>query len=61
LGIELFDNTKYPPGPLIVLSAASFFVFSMLFAPERGIVSNAYAELQLTRRIAREQLLRALY
>ena len=61
LGVELFDNTKYPPGPLIVLSAATFFVFSMLFAPKRGILSNAYVELQLTRRIAREHLLRALY
>lgn len=60
-GIELFDTMKYPPGPLIVLSASSFFLFSMLFAPERGILANAYAELQLTRRIAREHLLRALY
>jgi manganese/zinc/iron transport system permease protein len=60
-GTELFDSTKYPPGPLIVLSAASFFVFSMLFAPKRGIVANAYAELQLSQRIAREHLLRALY
>jgi len=60
-GVELFDNTKYPPGPLIVLSAAAFFLFSMLFAPENGVVANAYAELQLTRRIAREHLLRALY
>jgi manganese/zinc/iron transport system permease protein len=61
LGVEIFDNTKYPPGPLIVLSAASFFLFSMLFAPERGVIANAYAELQLARRIAREHLLRALY
>jgi manganese/zinc/iron transport system permease protein len=60
-GVELFDTTKYPPGPLIVLSGAAFFLFSMLFAPERGVVANAYAELQLTRRIAREHLLRALY
>jgi manganese/zinc/iron transport system permease protein len=60
-GIEVFDTKKYPPGPLIVLSAASFFLFSMLFAPERGVVANAYAELQLARRIAREHLLRALY
>jgi manganese/zinc/iron transport system permease protein len=60
-GVEVFDTTKYPPGPLIVLSAASFFLFSMLFAPQRGIVANAFAELQLTHRIAREHLLRALY
>jgi manganese/zinc/iron transport system permease protein len=60
-GVELFDTAKYPPGPLIVLSAAAFFLFSMLFAPQRGVVANAYAELQLARRIAREHLLRALY
>jgi manganese/zinc/iron transport system permease protein len=61
LGVELFDTTKYPPGPLIVLSAAAFFLFSMLFAPERGIVSTVYAEFRLRRRIAREHLLRSLY
>ncbi len=61
LGVDLLDNTKYPPGPLIVLSAASFFVVSMLFAPQRGIVASAIAEWRLHRRIAREHLLRALY
>jgi manganese/zinc/iron transport system permease protein len=61
LGVELFDTTKYPPGPLIVLSAATFFLFSMLFAPERGIVSTVHAEIRLRRRIAREHLLRTLY
>lgn len=61
LGVELFDNSKYPPGPLIVLSAASFFLFSMLFAPERGVIAAAVAEWRLHRRIAREHLLRALY
>jgi manganese/zinc/iron transport system permease protein len=61
LGVEIFDTTKYPPGPLIVLSGATFFLFSMLFAPERGIVATAIAEARLHRRIAREHLLRALY
>ncbi len=61
LGVEFFDNTKYPPGPLIVLSAAAFFVVSMLFAPRSGIVATAVAEWRLQRRIAREHLLRALY
>jgi manganese/zinc/iron transport system permease protein len=57
----LLDNTKYPPGPLIVLSAAAFFLFSMLFAPQRGILASAVAELRLRARIARDHLLRALY
>jgi manganese/zinc/iron transport system permease protein len=60
-GIELLDNTKYPPGPLIVLSAAAFFLFSMLFAPQHGIVASLIAEWQFRRRMAREHLLRALY
>jgi manganese/zinc/iron transport system permease protein len=60
-GVELLDNTKYPPGPLIVLSAAGFFLFSMLFAPQRGIVSRAIGELRLRSRMVREHLLRALY
>jgi manganese/zinc/iron transport system permease protein len=60
-GVELLDNTKYPPGPLIVLSAAGFFLFSMLFAPQRGIVASALAEVRLRSRMVREHLLRALY
>jgi manganese/zinc/iron transport system permease protein len=60
-GVELLDNTKYPPGPLIVLSAAGFFLFSLLFAPQRGIVSRAIGELRLRSRMVREHLLRALY
>jgi manganese/zinc/iron transport system permease protein len=58
---DLLDATKLPPGPLIVLAAAAFFVVSLLFAPERGIVANALAELRLRVRMAREHLLRALY
>jgi len=58
---KFLDASKLPPGPLIVLSAAAFFVVSLLFAPERGIVARAVAELRLRIRIAREHLLRALY
>lgn len=61
LGVELFDTSKYPPGPLIVLTGATFFLVSMLFAPQRGILASGLAELRLRRRIAREHLLRALY
>jgi manganese/zinc/iron transport system permease protein len=46
---------------LIVLAAAFFFLVSLLFAPQRGIVANALAELRLRLRISREHLLRALY
>ncbi len=59
--IQLLDTSKMPPGPLIVLSAAAFFLLSLLFAPERGIVARAVAELRLRVRMAREHLLRAMY
>ena len=58
---ELFDTSKLPPGPLIVLSAAAFFLLSLLMAPQRGIIAQAVAELRLRFRMAREHLLRALY
>jgi manganese/zinc/iron transport system permease protein len=50
-----------PPGPLIVLSATSLFLLSLLFAPERGVVARFVAELRLRFRMVREHLLRALY
>jgi manganese/zinc/iron transport system permease protein len=61
LGSRLLDTSKLPPGPLIVLSAAAIFLISLLFAPRRGIVAIAVAELRLRARIVREHLLRALY
>lgn len=50
-----------PPGPLIVLVAATFFFVSLLFAPRTGVIARAWAELRLRLRISREHLLRALY
>jgi manganese/zinc/iron transport system permease protein len=58
---EFLDSSKLPPGPLIVLAAAAFFLISLLLAPQRGIVSRAISELRLRLRMAREHLLRALY
>jgi manganese/zinc/iron transport system permease protein len=50
-----------PPGPLIVLTAATFFLVSVLFAPQRGALARVIAELRLRLRMSREHLLRALY
>lgn len=50
-----------PPGPLIVLVAAGFFLFSILCAPQTGVLARGWAELQLRLRISREHLLWALY
>jgi manganese/zinc/iron transport system permease protein len=57
-----FGNDKpLPTGPLIVLSAAAVFLFSMLFAPRRGVLAAAIEQLRLRRKTARENLLRTLY
>jgi manganese/zinc/iron transport system permease protein len=61
LGFEPLGVRGLPPGPLIVLSATTFFLLSLFFAPRRGIVARTWAELRLRMRIAREHLLRALY
>jgi manganese/zinc/iron transport system permease protein len=55
------SRRSIPPGPLIVLTAAAFFLISVLFAPGQGVVARAVAEVRLRLRIAREHVLRALY
>ncbi len=55
------SRRSIPPGPLIVLVAAAFFLCSVLFAPQQGVVARALVELRLRLRISREHLLRALY
>lgn len=50
-----------PAGAKIVLTAASFFVVSLLFAPQRGVFARLLIEYRLRKRIAREHLLRSLY
>jgi manganese/zinc/iron transport system permease protein len=50
-----------PAGATIVLTAAAMFVFSLLFAPQRGVVARILAEWNLRQRISREHLLRSLY
>jgi len=50
-----------PAGPLIVLVAASFFVLSVLLAPRRGVVAEYVRRRRMQRRIALQNVLRALY
>ncbi len=50
-----------PAGAVIVLTAATFFALSLLFAPQRGVLARLLAEYRLNRRINREHLLRSLY
>ena len=55
------SSTNLPPGPLIVLAATTFFIVSIFFAPQRGIIAGLIAEMRLRQRILREHILRALY
>ena len=50
-----------PAGAVIVLVAAAFFLFSMLFGVERGVLVRWMRQLKLKRSVGRQHLLRALY
>ena len=55
------QSLRMPTGPLIVLSATTVFLGSFLFAPRRGLLPRLHRYLALRRRVARENVLRALY
>jgi manganese/zinc/iron transport system permease protein len=50
-----------PAGAVIVLVAAGLFLFSMLFGSARGVALRLFRHVQLTRRIERQHLLRAMF
>ena len=50
-----------PTGALIVLTATAFFVFSLIVGTDRGVARRVIDHWQLTRKVARQNLLRALY
>jgi manganese/zinc/iron transport system permease protein len=50
-----------PAGAVIVLTASLVFVISMILGPARGLLKTALDRRRLQRKIARENLLRALY
>ena len=49
-----------PTGPIIVLVAAAFFLFSLLFAPVRGVAASLLRHRAFQRRVHRRQGLLAL-
>ncbi len=55
------SDAALPTGPLIVLSGTTLFLFSVLFAPQRGVLARVATEARLRLRIALENLLRSLY
>jgi manganese/zinc/iron transport system permease protein len=52
---------RQPAGPTIVLVAAACFLFSMLFAPKRGLVADLVRRWQIRRRYGMQNLLRVVY
>ena len=52
---------RLPAGALIVIVAASIFVFSMFFAPARGVLPRSLRHARLRRTVGRQHLLRAAY
>ncbi len=50
-----------PAGAIIVLTGAAVFLFSMLFAPRRGVLARGWLSLHTEWKIARQNLLRTLY
>ncbi|MFT9847743.1 metal ABC transporter permease [Aneurinibacillus sp. REN35] len=43
---------KLPTGPVIVLAAVCFFLFSLLFAPQRGLISRMLRVIRLRSRFS---------
>lgn len=52
---------RLPAGAIIVLTAASIFLFSMFFGTARGVLLRWIEHRRLRRRVGRQHLLRAAY
>lgn len=52
---------RMPTGPWIVVAVTAIFVASLLFAPERGVLSRVLKRAKLRVRINEENLLRTFY
>lgn len=52
---------KMPAGAVIVIVAAAIFLFSMIFAPTRGVLARQLRRRQLRLKVDRQHLLRAAY
>jgi len=50
-----------PTGPWMVVSLASLFFLSLLFAPNKGLVKRYLQQTQLRQKVAEENILRTLY
>lgn len=50
-----------PTGPWMVVSLASLFFLSLLFAPNKGLINRYLQQNQLRQKVAEENILRTLY
>jgi manganese/zinc/iron transport system permease protein len=50
-----------PTGPWIVIISTIFFILSLLFAPQRGMLAKAMTRKRLLQKIDNENLLRGMY
>jgi manganese/zinc/iron transport system permease protein len=55
------NNKGLPTGPLIILTGKAIFLFSLLFAPSRGLLAKALSTMRLRARVTREHLLRTMF
>jgi len=56
-----FVGRNLPTGPFMVLAAAAVFLLALAFAPRHGIVSRWWRHRSRSRRIRRENSLKAVY
>lgn len=56
-----FVGRNLPTGPLMVLAAAGLFTGAFLFGPRHGVAVRWWKQLSRSKRIARENTLKALY
>lgn len=57
-------STQYsmlPAGPIIVLTGTTLFLFSLFFAPRRGVISRWLLERRIQRQLGQDKLLTLLY
>jgi manganese/zinc/iron transport system permease protein len=52
---------RLPTGPVIVLAATVIFIISLIFAPNRGLVSKGFKLYRIRKIVARETVLQTMY
>lgn len=56
-----FLSTGLPTGPFMIVSAAACFVMAFLFSPSHGVLPRVMRRREQTKRIQRENTLKAMY